>query len=146
MKVYLDNCCYNRLLDDRSYSRIYYERNSVMLILELAEKGEIEIVGSEMLVREIDDTFDVYKKNILQLVYSLCTEESRINSEILTRAEEIRHNSSIKFKDSIHLACAEAMKADVLLTTDDKFRKNCTRIKTYTKVLNPNQWLLEVLY
>lgn len=50
MKVYLDNCCYNRLLDDRSYSRIYYERNSVMLILELAEKGEIEIVGSEMLV------------------------------------------------------------------------------------------------
>lgn len=80
------------------------------------------------------------------MVYSLCIEEIRINSEILTRAEEIRHNSSIKFKDSIHLACAEAMKADVLLTTDDKFRKNCARIKTYTKVLNPNQWLLEVLY
>lgn len=79
MKVYLDNCCYNRLLDDRSYSRIFYERNSVMLILELAETGEIEIVGSEMLVREIDDTFDVYKKNILQMVYSLCKEEIRIN-------------------------------------------------------------------
>lgn len=37
MKIYLDNCCYNRILDDRSNSRIYYERNSIMLILELEE-------------------------------------------------------------------------------------------------------------
>ena len=43
-------------------------------------------------------------------------------------------------------ACAEAAKADVLLTTDRKFMNNCSRIKTYTKVLGPNQWLLEVLY
>lgn len=41
MKVYLDNCCYNRLLDDRSYSQIYYERNSIMLILELAEQSAV---------------------------------------------------------------------------------------------------------
>lgn len=43
-------------------------------------------------------------------------------------------------------ACAEAAKADVLLTTDRKFMNNCSRIKTYTRVSGPNQWLLEVLY
>lgn len=53
MRVYLDNCCYNRLLDDRSYSHIYYERNSVMLILELAEHSAIQLIGSQMLVKEI---------------------------------------------------------------------------------------------
>ena len=37
LRVYLDNCCYNRILDDRSYLQIYYERNSIMLILELVE-------------------------------------------------------------------------------------------------------------
>lgn len=146
MKVYLDNCCYNRILDDRSYSQIYYERNSIMLILELAEKSAIQIVGSEMLIKEINDTSNIYKRSILQMMYELCSEEIKISSAILDRAEEIRHCSNIKYKDSIHLACAEALKADALLTTDRKFMNNCNRIKTYTTVMNPNQWLLEVLY
>ncbi len=84
------------------------------------------------------------KQSILQMIYSLCTEEVSVDWQILTRAEEIRHISNIKYKDSIHLACAEA--ANVLLTTDKKFMKNCHRITTYTKVMNPNEWLMEVLY
>ena len=146
MKIYLDNCCYNRLLDDRSYSQIYYERNSIMLILELAEQLVIEVIGSEMLMKEIADTSDMYKRNILQMMYGVCKEEVKVNLQILSRAEEIRHSSNIKYKDSIHLACAEAAKVDALLTTDRKFIGNCTHIKTYTRVLNPNQWLSEVLY
>ena len=120
MRVYLDNCCYNRLLDDRSYSKIYYERNSVMPILELAENGE--------------------------LMYGLCKDEIQVNDAILDRAEKIRHSSNIKYKDSIHLACAEVAGAEVLVTTDEKFMKNANRIKTFTRVLNPGQWLLEMLY
>ncbi len=146
MKIYLDNCCYNRLLDDRSYSKIYYERNSVMLILELVEQSAITLVGSEMLVKEINDTVNLYKRSVLQVVYTLCSQEIKVNSGILDRAEEIRHYSNIKYKDSIHLACAEIAKVDALLTTDKKFMNNCSRIKTYTKVMSPNQWLLEVLY
>lgn len=146
MRIYLDNSCYNRLLDDRSYSQIYYERNSVMLILELVEQSAIRLIGSEMLVREMKDTQDLYKRSVLQLVYGLCSEETKITLQIVDRAEEIRHNSNIKYKDSIHLACAEAAKTDVLLTTDRKFMNNCNRINTYTRVLGPNQWLLEVLY
>ncbi len=146
MRIYLDNCCYNRILDDRSNSKIYYERNSIMIILELAEKSEIKIIGSEMLIKEIDDTKDAYKKSVLEMLYSLCSEEIIVDKTILNRAEIIRHSSNIKYKDSIHLACAEAANADVLLTTDIKFMNNSNRIKTYTKVMNPNQYLLEVLY
>ena len=72
-----------------------------------------------------------------------------MDDAFLNRAEEIRHSSNIKYKDSIHLACAEAAKAakaDVLVTTDERFLKNCSRIKTFTKVRNPAQWLSEVLY
>ncbi len=145
MKIYLDNCCYNRILDDRSNSQIYYERNSVMLILELVEKAVIELAGSEMLMKEMEDINDGYKRSVLQMMYSLCSEEVKVNSAILDRAEEIRHCSNIKYKDSIHLACAETAKADALLTTDKKFINNGNRIKTYTRIMNPNQWLLEVL-
>lgn len=146
MKIYLDNCCYNRILDDRSNSQIYYERNSVMLILELIEKKAVELVGSEMLVREMNDISDSYKKSVLQMMYELCSEEVRVDSAILDRAELIRHCSNIKYKDSIHLACAEAAKVDALLTTDKKFINNGNRIKINTRIMNPNQWLLEVLY
>lgn len=147
MKIYMDNCCYNRLLDDRSYSTIYYERNTILFIMELIEKGEIELVGSEMLQREINDTTDIYKKSVIQAVYSgLCTSEIMVTSEILDRAEQIRNVSNIKFKDSIHLACAESAKVNVLLTTDRKFINNSNRIKTYVEVKNPNDWILEVLY
>ncbi|MCM1242878.1 MAG: PIN domain-containing protein, partial [Roseburia sp.] len=88
-----------------------------MLILELVEQLEIQLIGSEMLVREIADTPNLYKRSVLQMVYGLCTEEVKVTLQILERAEEIRHSSSIKYKDSIHLSCAEAAKADALLTT-----------------------------
>lgn len=146
MRVYLDNCCYNRLLDDRSYSQIYYERNSVMLILELTEQSAVQLIGSQMLMKEIQETPNLYKRSILQMIYGLCTEEISVDWPIIKRAEEIRHISNIKYKDSIHLACAESANADVLLTTDRKFMNNCHRIKTLTKVMNPNEWLMEVLY
>ena len=146
MKIYLDNCCYNRILDDRSNSQIYYERNSVMLILELAEKAAVELVGSEMLVKEMNDIADSYKKSVLQMMYGLCSEEIRVDGSILDRAEEIRHCSNIKYKDSIHLACAETAIVDALLTIDKKFIHNGERIKIDTRIMNPNQWLLEVLY
>lgn len=146
MNVYLDNCCLNRLLDDRSYSQIYYERNSVMLILELAEQKAVELTGSQMLVKEIEETKDLYRRSILRLVYGLVSREISVDMPILRRAEEIRRISNIKYKDSIHLACAEAAGADALLTTDKKFLNNCNRIHTYTKVMNPSQWLMEVLY
>lgn len=146
MKIYLDNCCYNRIFDDRSNSQIYFERNSVMLILELIEKASVELVGSEMLIKEMNEIKDSYKKSLLQMMYGLCSEEIRVNSAILDRAEEIRHSSNIKYKDSIHLACAEIAKADALLTTDKKFINNANRIRIGTRIMNPNQWLVEVLY
>ncbi len=146
MKIYLDNCCYNRIFDDRSNSQIYFERNSVMLILELIEKASVELVGSEMLIKEMNEVNDSYKKSLLQMMYGLCSEEIRVNSAILDRAEEIRHSSNIKYKDSIHLAGAEAAKADALLTTDKKFINNVNRIRIGTRIMNPNQWLVEVLY
>lgn len=147
MRVYLDSCCYNRLFDDRSYSQIYYERNSILLILECAEQMAIQIIGSQMVAKEIADISDVFKFTALQIVYQeLCSEEVQINNGILNRAEQVRHISNIKYKDSIHLACAEYVNADVLLTTDRKFRNNSKQITTFTKVMNPTEWLSEVLY
>ena len=145
MKIYLDNCCLNRILDDRSYPIIYLERNSVMLILELVEQGRIRMIGSDMLKKEISDAPSVLKQNKLSLMYSLCDSEVRVSEEIVDRALEIRGVSNIRTKDSIHLACAESANVDVLLTTDRKFMNNANRIPAKVRVMNPTEWLLEVI-
>lgn len=145
MKIYMDNCCFNRIFDDRSYPNIYFERNSVMLILQFAESGILEFYGSDMLKKEIIDTPDIARRSYLELIYSLHTTEIKVTEDIVDRAAEIRAHSNIRLKDSIHLACAESAKADILLTTDKKFMNNANKIPAKIKVMNPTAWLMEVI-
>jgi predicted nucleic acid-binding protein len=48
--------------------------------------------------------------------------------------------------DALHLSCAEAGQADVLLTTDDRFLRRAERLENMlqVKVVNPVRWLMEV--
>jgi predicted nucleic acid-binding protein len=145
MKIYMDNCCFNRIYDDRSQPAVYFERNSVMLILEMIENGELELCGSQMLVKEIEDTVDEHRRECLKLIYTLCSYEINVTEEIVERAIQIRELSNIRTKDSIHLACAEAMQADVLITVDKKFKNNANRIPAKIRVMGPTEWLMEVI-
>lgn len=146
MKIYMDNCCFNRILDDRTNPRIYFDRNSVMIILELVESGAFELYGSQVLAKEIEDTPNAIKREKLKLMYSLCEEEIQVNESIAERAVEIRNNSNIRTKDSIHLACGEYANVDVFLTVDIKFKNNAKRLPAKIKVMEPTEWLMEVLY
>lgn len=59
MKIYMDNCCYNRLFDDRSNIKNYLEREAVLLVLELIHALyqycvlESVFANSEVLLREL---------------------------------------------------------------------------------------------
>ena len=75
-----------------------------------------------MLVKEISDTPDAFKRERLELIYSLCSSEVEVTESIIERAYCIREQSNIRTKDSIHLACAECAHVDVLLTVDKKFK------------------------
>jgi len=50
--------------------------------------------------------------------------------------------------DALHTACAEALLADHLLTTDDRFLRKAARHigKPGVRVLNPVNWLAENTY
>jgi len=46
MRVYLDNCCYNRPYDDQSQIRVFLEAHAKMYIQELIKTGVLELVSS----------------------------------------------------------------------------------------------------
>lgn len=142
MKVYLDNCCYNRLFDDRTIIKNYLEREAVLLIMEKAFEHELEIIGSQALVVEIMNNKNIQRRNdIIGLYNGIVSKEEIVDDCIQQRAEVIRNASNIRLFDSVHLAVAE-QSADVLITTDAKFLNACKRLKLDIKVENPIEFII----
>ncbi len=144
MKIYLDNCCYNRLFDDRSNIKNYLEREAILIIMQKAYDGEEEIIGSDILDIEISRITNSDKRNDVDGVYhALISEKVETDEQIKARAKEIMEISDIKAFDSLHLASAEA-RADMLLTTDVKFIRNCKKFLCKVDVKNPIEYVMEV--
>lgn len=52
MKIFLDNCCYNRPYDDQSQIRISLEAQAKIYIQTMIETGNFKPVSSYMLIYE----------------------------------------------------------------------------------------------
>lgn len=144
MRIYLDNCCLNRIFDDQSQSRIRVESESVKQILDLCERGVHRLVTSEVQRHENAMTPDPRRRKRLMLLIPLDCEFGEIDKDIVSRAKNVE-SMGLKAFDALHFACAE-MNADVLLTVDDGFLKRAQEIAdSRIRVLNPLIWLAEEL-
>ncbi len=144
MKVYLDNCCYNRVFDDRSNIKNYLEREAVLIVMQKAFDNELQIVGSDILKVEMSKIRNEEKRNNVEgLYHALVINSVKATCEISQRAAQIREVSNIRNFDSLHLASAEA-ETEVLLTTDMKFLKNSQRVNTKIAIKNPIEFVMEV--
>ena len=52
MKVYLDNCCYNRPYDYQTQIRIHLETEAKLHIQDVIKKGDLDLVTSYILEYE----------------------------------------------------------------------------------------------
>ena len=59
--------------------------------------------------------------------------------------KELSRKTKIRTLDSFHLSFAEIFNLDVLLTTDIKFEKACSKMNLKVKVINPIKYLMEVM-
>lgn len=146
MKIYMDVCCLNRPFDDQNQDRIHLEAESVLSILSFVEKGKWHLLNSDAILYEINKIPDTERKIKVRFVISLAKEYIRLNKKIFERAEQIQ-KIGVKSFDALHVACAEAGKADIFLTTDDqllkKLRQHSDKIKV--KAANPLEWVEEVI-
>ena len=145
MKLYLDNCCYNRPFDDQSQERIYLESEAILSILKRCEQQQFEVFGSPILQLEINQMRDEEKKLKVESLYRVVKSEISYTPEVKKRSEEIMQLSKIRSFDSLHIAIAELAGLGVLLTTDDKLEKMAANLDLKIKVQNPLKFILEVL-
>jgi predicted nucleic acid-binding protein len=121
MKIYLDNCCYNRPFDDQNNDTIIFESIAKMSIQQLVTKQKITLVYSVVVLEEIYNNPFRYKKE--QIFYFLSNAKIYVggdkNPEINKYAAEIEKNG-IKYMDAAHVSAAIIAQCDFLITTDKK--------------------------
>ena len=66
MRVYLENCCYNRPFDDQSQVKVLIETLSKLTIQQQMREGVIEYVWSEVLDYEVGRSRFIDRKHQIQ--------------------------------------------------------------------------------
>ena len=66
MRIYLDNCSYNRPYDDQSQMRIYLETQAKLHIQDMIRQKQIELVTSYVLDFENSNNRSIQKKMAIE--------------------------------------------------------------------------------
>lgn len=125
MRVYLDNCCYNRPYDNQSNIRIYLETEAKLHIQEMIKNRGLELVTSYMLYYENDKNRSLAKK---QAIMNFIRENESFyvgveRSEEVNRLATIVMQTGVKEKDAVHVTCAIMAQCSYFITTDDRLLK-----------------------
>ena len=132
MRVYLDNCCYNRPYDDQKQLRISLETQAKLRVQEMIKDDEIELASSYVLRYENSrNPYEIKRRTIGKFIEdhtSVYIDETHA-AEVGKLAAEAME-TGVKTADAHHAASAILAGCDYLLTTDDRLLKySSERIK-----------------
>lgn len=140
MRVYLDNCCFNRPFDNQSSIRVKLETDAKLYVQLKIKEGKIELVWSYMLDFENGVNPFAERKNTIEKWRRLCISDVIESSDILSKAVDLA-GKGLKAKDALHLACAIKAGSEYFLTTDDDIIRKMANNSDIT-VLNPTEFVL----
>jgi predicted nucleic acid-binding protein len=135
MKIYLDNCSFNRPFDDQSSMRIKLETEAKLFVQEKILIGELQLIWSHILEYENMHNPFIERKNAIIEWKKIAAEKIEGTKIVVARASELTRNG-LKAKDALHIACAIEGKAEYFLTTDDNLIKKLAKTKELI-VINP---------
>lgn len=125
MRIYLDNCSYNRPYDDQTQMRIYLETQAKLHIQEMIRQNKIELVTSYVLDFENSNNRSKQKKAAIEkfMKENAVFYVSNKNEEDIAKIADAVMRTGIKEKDAYHVACAVMAECNYFVTTDDRLLK-----------------------
>lgn len=119
MKIYLDNCCFNRPFDNQTQVKIYLETQAKLFIQQEILDEHYELVWSYILEYEnMQNPYEIRRKSIIGWK-EMAIETIFANEKILQYAEQLK-SQNIRTKDALHISCAVFSKCHYFITTDKK--------------------------
>ena len=125
MRIYLDNCSYNRPYDDQSQLRISLESQAKLYIQDMIKEGKIELASSYTLTFENSrNPYDFKRKPIERFLEDNTTVyvDESFSDKVNSLAKEIM-KTGVKTADAHHAASAIIAGCNYLVTTDDRLLK-----------------------
>jgi hypothetical protein len=119
MRVYLDNCCYNRPFDEQAQLRVVLETLAKLNIQQQMRDGVLEYAWSSVLDFEISKSRFLDRSLQIMPWAKGAVINVQIDDSIRFRAKEFEANG-LKAMDALHVACAEAAECDWFFTNWSK--------------------------
>lgn len=131
MRIYLDNCCFNRPFDDQAQIRIMLEAEAKLKIQDDILQKKFELAWSYILDAEnMANPFEERRNAIAdwreQAIVKVTGNDTIVNMAIKLSKIGLRN------KDALHISCAIFAECSYFLTTDDK-------------ILNKNEKIEEII-
>ena len=138
MRIYLDNCCYNRPYDDQTQIRISLETQAKLDIQQRIKNGELELVASYVLRYENSrNPYELRRKSIDDFVReNVSVYVDTDQADAVRQFADVIMSSGVKTADAYHVACAIVGGSDCFLTTDDRLLKYQTERMIITDPIN----------
>jgi predicted nucleic acid-binding protein len=118
LRIYLDNCTFNRPFDDQNQLKIKLETEAKLFIQQGIIIGAYELVWSYILEYENKQNKFDDKRNAVYDWKKIAKLHCLENNDIIKYAEDVIKQTNIRTKDALHIACAVYTKSDYLITTD----------------------------
>lgn len=142
MRVYLDNCCFNRPFDDQSQARTRLEAEAKLEIQQRIQDKGIELAWSYVLDYENQANPFEERRDVVARWKTAAAVDVEETDAIVQQARGIA-SRGLRAKDALHVACAMAAGCDFLLTTDDLVVKKMRGFAGIA-VMDPTQFIVEV--
>src|SRR4051794_20667234 len=131
MRIYMDNCCFNRPFDGQAQIRVRLEAEAKLRIQERVVAGEIELAWSYILDFENAANPFEEKRAAVRLWRARSVVDVVETPAVLETAKSLAR-LGIRAKDALHVACAVEAACAYFITTDDNLLK---KLAGYTQVL-----------
>lgn len=135
MKIYLDNCSFNRPFDDQSQIRIRIEAEAKLYLQTLIKSGKLKLTWSYIL--EYENQLNPYeiRQIVIQRWKQEATTQIHENNRIIKKAKQLV-KYKLNTKDALHIACAIEADCEYFITTDDKILNKNNSINGI-QIVNP---------
>jgi len=142
VRVYLDNCCFNRPFDDQRQTRVRLEAEAKLCIQEHIRSGTLELVWSYMV--DFENTANPFeeRRTTISGWRQYATMDVEETAMILQSANRLT-GRGLKAKDALHVACAIAGECTYFVTTDDDVLKRRQDIHDIT-IIDPTAFVREM--
>jgi len=119
IKVYLDNCTYNRPYDDQKNIIIHMETEAKLVIQQMIKDNKIDLIWSDVVDYENNDNPFEERRIKIQEWEDLAFFKIQMDDEITEKAREYM-KTGLRQKDASHIACSVHGSCDYFITVDKK--------------------------